>query len=153
MEGTKRTEQEKKKKQRRKRLPETAPSNPVLADILHIRCLRQQFVHLVAHIELLVQPEVAAGQLLLDSREYLQCACVLEFPGFVGDAFLRIEDSAFENRWSSVARVVAGLDAVVRVKIGCCGLSTFRSEGYSVWGFTDSQTPVDQGVVDELVVY
>ena len=153
MEGTKRTEQEKKKKQRRKRLPETAPSNPVLADILHIRRLCQQLVHLVTHVELLIQPEITTGQFLLDSREYLQCACVLQFPSFVGDAFLGIEDSAFKNRWSPVARVVAGLDAVVRVKIGCCGLSTFRSEGYSVWGFTDSQTPVDQGVVDELVVY
>ena len=125
----------------------------MLADILHIRRLCQQFVHLVAHIELLVQPEVAAGQLLLDSREYLQCACVLQFPGFVGNAFLGIEDSAFENRWSPVARVVAGLNAMVRGEIGSRGLATFRSNGYSVWGFTDSQTPVDQGVVDELVVH
>lgn len=125
----------------------------MLADILHIRRLRQQFVHLVTHVELLVQPKVAAGQLLLDSREYLQCTCVLQFPGFVGNAFLGIEDPAFENRWSPVARVVAGLDAVVRVEIGSCGLPTFRSEGYSVWGFTDSQTPVYQGVVDELGVH
>ena len=139
--------------EKKSRLPETAPSNPVLADVLHIRRLCQQFVHLVAHVELFVQPEVAASQLLLDSREYLQCACVLQFPGFVGNAFLGIEDSAFKNRWSPVARVVAGLDAVVRVEIGSRGLPTFRSECYSVWGFADSQAPVDQGVVDELVVH
>lgn len=79
-----------KKAPRNHRSPETAPPDPVLADIFYIRRLRQQFVHLIAHVEFLVQPKITACQLLLDAGENLQCACVLEFPGFVGDASLGI---------------------------------------------------------------
>lgn len=100
----------------------------MLANVLHVRRLRQKFVHLVAHVELLVLPEVAAGQLLLDSRKHLQGAGVLQFPRFVGNALLGIEDAALQNRRPAVASVIAGLHSILPVDIGGHGLPTFTGE-------------------------
>lgn len=137
-------------KETKRKLPETAPPNPVLANILHIRRLRQEFVHLVAHVEFLVQLEVAACQLLFDSREHLQGTGVLEFPRFVGNALLSIEDAAFENRRPTVPGVCVGLAPMVHAEVGDYRLATFGGERHLVWGFTNSETPVDQGVMNEL---
>lgn len=100
----------------------------MLANVLHVRRLRQKFVHLVAHVELFVLSEVAAGQLLLDSRKHLQGAGILQFSRFVGNSLLGIEDPALQNRRPTVARVIAGLDTVLPVYVGGHGLSTFTGK-------------------------
>ena len=130
--------------------PETAPSDPVLADILHIRRLRKELINLVADIQLLVRLEVLARQLLLDSGEHLQRAGVLRFPCFRRHAFLGVENAAFEDRRAAVTGVGTRLDAVLEVHARLARLPAFRGEWHSVWRFANTQAPVDQGVVDEL---
>lgn len=108
------------------RLPETTPPNPVLADILNVRGLSEQFVNLVAHIELLIGLEVPSGQLFPDSSENLHGSGVLGFTGLVRNALLGIKDATFEDGRPAMAREIAWLHAMVAVDILNNRLPAFR---------------------------
>lgn len=62
-------------------LPETAPSDVVLAEVFQIRRLTNEAVDLVVDSEFLGRAEISARELLLDAAENLQRACILLFPG------------------------------------------------------------------------
>ena len=62
--------------------PEAAPSDVMLAQILQAGRLRQQLVHLLLHVQLLVALEVRSRQLLLDPCQHLQRPCVLHLARF-----------------------------------------------------------------------
>lgn len=75
--------------------PETAPSNPVLTDILYTRCLREKLVNLVADVELLVRLEVPSCKLFLNSGKHLQSSGVLGLASLVRNSLLSIENASF----------------------------------------------------------
>lgn len=122
----------------------------MLTDILHVRGLRKQLVNLVADIQLFVRLEVSPRQLLPHSRQHLHRPLVLGLSGFLRHPFLGIEDPAFQNGRSSMARVIARLDSMFEVHLGLGRLTSFGSEWHPVGRLADSETPVDQGIVDEL---
>lgn len=76
------------------RLPETAPSDPVLADVLHVGGLGKELVHLVTDVQFVTMLEIGTGQFLLDAGKNLEGASILCLPG-LGSTFLDIENAAF----------------------------------------------------------
>lgn len=126
------------------RSPKAAPSNPVLADILHTRRLRQQLVHLVADIQLLGGLEVAPRKFLLDPREHLQRPCVLRFSRFHRRARLHVQRSAFQDRRPSGSREIARLNASLQVDILGDRLPAIDGrEGCAIRRFPRAESPVD----------
>ena len=121
----------------------------MLADVFHIGGLRKELVDLVADVELLEVLEVVTCQLLLDAGKNLNRTGILCLASFGWDAFLGIEDTALENGWAA-SREVARLHTVVGVDAFDHGLATFGVERHSVGGFLGAETPVDQGIVNEL---
>lgn len=124
--------------------PETAPSDPVLANILHISGLRQELVDLVADVKLLMMLEVTPGQFLLHAGKNLKRASVLCFAGLSGNGLLGIEDATtLKNRGSAVTGEVAGLHTVLEVDAFDDRLAAFGCERDSVRGFLRTETPID----------
>ena len=60
-------------------LPETAPSNVMLAQVLQLGSLDDQLVNLIGYVELLVRLEVATSELLLHAIQDLKSTGVLNF--------------------------------------------------------------------------
>lgn len=58
-------------------LPETAPTNIVLAQVLQLRRLDDQLVHLVQYVQLFIFLEVSPRQLLLHPLQHLYSPLVL----------------------------------------------------------------------------
>lgn len=130
--------------------PEAAPSNPVLTDILHISGLCKELINLVGDIEFFIVLEVASSQLLLHASKHLDGAGILGLPSLGRDAFLSIEDTAFQDRGSAVTRKVAWLHTIREINAFDNRLAAFRRQRHAIGGFLGSKTPINQGIVNEL---
>lgn len=60
-------------------LPETAPSNIMLTQVLQVRSLFDEPVDLIVAVKLLSRSEVFARELLLDTTKDLKRPCILNF--------------------------------------------------------------------------
>jgi hypothetical protein len=86
----------------------------VLADVFDIGCLCEKLVNLIADTQLIIGLEITSGKLLLDSGKHLESAGILCLAGFLGNIFLAVEDTAFENG-SAATGEVAWLDTMLEV--------------------------------------
>lgn len=130
-------------------LPETAPTNPVLTDILNTGSLCEQFVHLVADVQLTIVSEISAGQLLPNSGKDLQSTGILSLTSF-GAALLNVEDTPLQNRGTSGTGDTVGLQAMLKVETFNQRLAALCGKSSAVGRLLRSQAPIDQGVVDKL---
>jgi hypothetical protein len=105
----------------------------MLTYVLHTRCLREKFVHLIAHIELFSGLEVSTCELLLDPSKHLHRSCILCLTGFGRNALLDIEDTTVEDRWATVTGEIAGLNAMFKIHNGRNGLSALSAERRPFW--------------------
>jgi hypothetical protein len=121
----------------------------MLTDVLDIGCLRKELVNLVADTQLVTGLEIPPSKLLLDTSKHLESAGILCLAGFLGNVFLAIEDTAFENG-SAATGEIAWLDAMLKVDTLNDGLAAFCREGYAVGRLLGTETPVDQWIVNEL---
>jgi hypothetical protein len=133
------------------RLPETTPSDPVLADILNVGRLRKKLIHLVANTQLAVVSEVSSSKLLLDSCKNLESTGILRLSGFLWNTLWGIKDTPFKDRGATATGEVTRLGTVLEVYTFDDGLAAFCGKRYSFGRrLLCTQTPVDQGIVDEL---
>jgi hypothetical protein len=127
--------QEKKKKT----LPEAAPANVVLAQVLEVRRLLDQTIHLPIHRQFLVGLEVPTSQLFLDTGQHLKGTRILYFAGLgvVGG-----------NGVGSMATTHKRRDWMFSVAND--GLAAFRWERWLRWRVALAETPGQKRVMDEL---
>ncbi len=110
----------------------------MLAQILQIRRLMQQLIHLIGDIKLLVRSEVRPRQFLFHAGENLQSSRILLLFRFV----LWIETHSRRTRTVRFAYVA--------VLFAHETLTPFGSEGWFRGGVPVAETPGEEGVVDEL---
>jgi hypothetical protein len=135
-------------------LPKTTPPNIMLTQILQIRRLLNQPIHLRHNPQLLprIGTKVPTRQLFLYSAQHHDRPRILHLLGL----------SLVCRRPKSVSRVVGsdagavarareGREVVRGVDFGADdGLAAFRGEVWFVRGFAVAEAPGEEGVVDEL---
>jgi len=81
------------------RLPEAAPAYVVLAQVLQLRCLHDEFVDLAHDVQLFVRLKVPARQLLADSVEHLDGTGVLYLGRVLDGMMIAVYDATV--RWDA----------------------------------------------------
>lgn len=91
----------------------------MLAYVFDARCLREKFVHLITHVELLAGLEVPTRELLFHPSQHLHGSCILSLARFRWDTLLDIKDATVKNRWTTMSGEIAGLHTIFKVDDRC----------------------------------